>query len=133
MRARAIVFAALISLPALLLMSILLLIWYLWAHEQKKTAMVLSVLEICGYSCLMQNVFYHDVVYEDYRLGGTQLAYLQDTDEDLIYRYYIPIDDVEPSYPNLNISLKIVKYNGKLIFSFDLAINKIVCVIKLSF
>ncbi|MBR2677348.1 MAG: YfhO family protein [Solobacterium sp.] len=82
------------------------LIWYLWTHNQKKTAIILSILEICGYSCLMQNVFYHDVVYDDYRLGGSQLAYLQDTDEDLLYRYYIPIEDVEPSYPNLNISLK---------------------------
>ena len=83
-----------------------LLIWYLWTHSRGKQALILSIAEITLSSCIMQNLFYHDIVYEDYRLGGEQLAYLQDTDEDLMYRYYIPIEDVEPSYPNLNISLK---------------------------
>ena len=83
-----------------------LFIWYLWTHQKMNAAMLVSIIEIAGYGCLMQNCFYHDIVYDDYRFSGNQLTYLQETDDDLLYRYYIPIEDVEPTFPNLNISLK---------------------------
>jgi len=80
--------------------------WILFRQGRQKLAMILAVLEVGGYSAFMQNCFFHDVVFDDYRLASEGFAYLLDTDEDLLFRLYIPIDDVIPGYPNLNSSLR---------------------------
>lgn len=79
---------------------------YFVYQKNLKIAKVLTLVELAVNGCFNMQMYYHDIVYDDYRLGGSdQLTYLQDTDEDLLYRYEIPMEDVVPSSLNYNLSL----------------------------
>ena len=80
--------------------------WLLYARGVKRAALALSVLEIGCCSAFMQVCFFHDVVYDDYRLESPEFAYLKDTDPELLFRIYVPIEDSLPGYPDLNSSMR---------------------------
>ena len=80
--------------------------WMLYRRGRLKLAKCLALAEVACCSGIMQMSFFHDVVYSDYRLESDEFTYLKDTDNDLLYRIYMPVEDGLPGYPDLNISMR---------------------------
>ncbi|MBR2825632.1 MAG: YfhO family protein [Solobacterium sp.] len=71
-----------------------------------KKGLLVGVVEIILYASLMVHTWYIEIPDFEWRINESMMKYLQDTDEDRLYRYHIYMKDIVPAGLNLNISLQ---------------------------
>ena len=75
-------------------------------YRNRTAAYILSLVQVIAYAALMCNTWYIDVPDGGWRINESMMRYLQDTDDELIFRTQIGMEDVIPSGLNMNTSLK---------------------------